>query len=122
LNAETATYLPWIVMIGIVLISLVWKGYIKLPGFGATRCFAPPDATRPTISPNAVYARTSEYGIPNYSSHELGVAFAKAKRKEAELELDTNFAKTAGDALKASYTAPFSQAAPGPAASTNPGV
>lgn len=101
----------------IVLVSLWWKGYIKLPTSRQNSggvVDTPKNISLPAANPDI---RTR-----NFTADELGVMFAKAKREEALSELDTTFAKTAGDTLKASFTAPFSPAAPGPAEPTKPGV
>jgi hypothetical protein len=125
---------PWIVLGLVVLGSLHWKGYLKLPARAAA--FAPPVGTsdpNPAMGNPANSAPVSSvtYGeaspseawlLERLDSHTLGVYFALAKRREAETEIAHKIAADAGDRIKATFTAPFSPAGePAPATPEKPG-
>jgi len=112
--------MPWIIITLIVIASLWWKGYVKLPARSTT--------FTPTVGPVAIlkdagvvaidastgnWAKAGADAIPairdiaTYTSHELGVLFARAKMTEAHLELANTIAKQAGDTITATFQAPF---------------
>lgn len=105
--------LPWIVIAGIVLVALYLKGYFRLP--------VSAKQSSPALTPGPVNltadtpSRTSGIDVDNLAklgSYTLGLAFAKAVRAEAESTVAGQFARDAGEALHAKFTAPFSAPAP----------
>jgi hypothetical protein len=98
---------PWIVpAIGLVA-GLAWKGYLRLP-FPLARPATPP-APGPAVTPAG-----PPQPMPILSSHELGVMFAAAVRREAEAEIAESYAARAREELKAQFSAPFSGEPPAP--------
>jgi hypothetical protein len=89
----TGNLTPWLVLLGAVVASLAWKGYVKLPNFLA----------RGIPTPAADAAK----GATGLSSHELGLLFALATRREAEEELARAAARQAGETIKVTFSAPF---------------
>lgn len=84
----------WIGIAAVVAVTLYLKGYFRLPSLPSRLPVAP-----------------SQASATGLTSHQLGVLFAQAKRKEAEDELAALFAQQAGDTLKQSFSAPFTQPA-----------
>ncbi len=107
----TGNPLPWLVLASIVAGSLVYKGYLKLP--------SSPQEVGITPIPTAI-AQAGAGPVPGVDidalvklgSGVLGLAFAKAKRLEAEEGLARRIAEDAGTAIEATFTAPFSVPAP----------
>lgn len=98
-------WMPLIVLAAIVLAVAWHRGLLKWP----------------TVAPvKSEVVHTSTGGITWMSSHELGVRFAEAKKREAEAETAAEFAKQAGDSLMAAFKAPFVSAAPAPASPQSP--
>ena len=101
---------PYIALALAVAASLAWKGYIKLP----VRAPAAP-APGPTVMTAAGPSPAADADeLSRYGSHVLGLAFAKAKRREAEEGLAEQIARQAGETIHATFTAPFSPAPAGP--------
>lgn len=92
---------------GIVLVTLWWKGYIKLPT----------SLPRPSLVPSPGRG----HALDQLDSNTLGVAFALAKRRETETEVAHKIAADAGEQLRQVFSAPFSTPAPAGQAS-NAGV
>ena len=99
--------LPWIVLAAIVVVSLHVKGYLKFP---ATK----PDFQEPSAPGRVptVASATDIDALVRLGSHALGLAFAKAKRIEAEEGLAHRIALEAGASIEATFTAPFSKPEP----------
>ncbi len=89
---------PYVVLAALVAASLIWKGYLKLP------------IQVPSAHPPEERCRSSS---PKLGSDVLGLAFAKAKRREAEDGLAEQIARQAGASIHATFTAPFSPAPAG---------
>ena len=87
--------LPWLILAGIVLASLHYKGYLKLPNRAA-------NATRPPVGDELV----------KLGSHALGIAWGKAIKIEAKLLVASSVSREAGEALMKRFTDPFSGAGP----------
>lgn len=108
----------WIALASVVIVALVNKGYIKLPSLGTlTQPAAKTALSQPQSNTTYGAATPSEsWLLERLDSGTLGVYFALAKRREAEAELAHKIASDAGDAIKATFTAPFSPpaASPGP--------
>lgn len=102
----TGNLMPWIIMALIVLASLIWKGYVKMPPFSRHPQAMPPAGPAPLV-PGGPSISTSTY---------LGVLFAQAVRREAEEEIAGLIAKQAQDSIKATFQAPFSPPAASPPA------
>jgi hypothetical protein len=92
---------PWIVLGLIVIVSLFWKGYIKMPSLA--RPPAPPVA----MTPDQWHEKQSHRDPHTMTSHELGLLLASAVRKEAEQEVAAFIAKEAAEKIKATFSAPF---------------
>lgn len=100
--------LPWIVLASVVLASLHFKGYLKLPA-GKPAEPLPPAST---VQQEAGPGRADIDALVGLGSYALGVAFAKAKRIEAEEGLAHRIALEAGATIEATFTNPFSTPAP----------
>lgn len=117
----TGNYLPWIAAACILLVSLIWKGYVKNPFLKAA-----PTAPHQAVVSYATDtpSRQAPVNLEGLDSHYLGLAFARAKRREAEDGIAYEMAKQAGDLITAAFTAPFAKPAPAgptpPAAAPNP--
>jgi hypothetical protein len=97
---NTSNLMPWILIVTAVVASLWYKGYIKIPATKGTG----------TIASSAF--NEAPKSVETYSSHELGVIFAQAKMKEAQLDLAHTIAKQAGDVITTTFQAPFVPPAP----------
>lgn len=98
---------PWIIMGLAALAVFAWKrGLFHLPSLKSA-------SVKKEIGNTIMDAS-------NLTSHELGIMFAQAKKREAELETAAEFAIQAGDSLKTAFKAPFASAAPAPATQEPP--
>jgi hypothetical protein len=118
---------PWIVLGGIVLVSLYWKGYFGklLP---SSRLGFSRSAAIQAMDPNAANVQTPNPNVSNVThgdaspaeawllerldAETLGVYFALAMRRRAESEVARKIAEDAGDKIKATFAAPFAPAPP----------
>ena len=79
------------------------KGYLRFPASTAS----PPSPLNP--APGVDRPDPHADDLSRLPSLTLGLAFAKAKRREAEDELAFQIARDAGEAIHATFTAPFSK-------------
>lgn len=102
----TGNPLPWIALLGVVVVTLLYKGYVKLPSAPARGHghHTPPQSSSSVLG-----------------SQDLGILFAQAMRREAEEEMARQFAREAGDQIKSTFTAPFLPPAPAGQAPSQPG-
>lgn len=111
----TANYLPWLVLLAIVAVSLVFKGYVKLPGAGRSQQPAPQGQTMGHAVTNKPPVIAD---LEFYDSRTLAFYLSLASRREAERAFANQVADQAVEAAKAAHSAPFS--APAPAGQTQP--
>lgn len=110
---------PYVVLALVVLAVAAWKGFLPIPGF--SRLPKPiqddikkgADAAMPAIVSAADpllpgLVRPVVEDLAKLDPHTLGLAFAASKRTEAERELAARLVADAGDAIKATFVAPFS--------------
>ena len=102
----TGNPLPWIIIASAVLLTLIYKGQLRLP------TPKPANATPTRPAPDVD-------GLVKLGSFILGLAFAKAVRIEAEASIAGQIASDAGKAIHEKFTAPFS--VPAPAGPSTPG-
>jgi hypothetical protein len=101
----------WLVLAAIVVVTLVWKGYIKLPSqFRQPRQLPSPRIMNGCDSP--IDRAPSPVRLEEYGSHALAVAFARSARREAEDEVAFRMADDAARKIRQSFMAPFSVPAP----------
>jgi hypothetical protein len=107
----TGNPLPWAVLAAVVFVTLAFKGYVKLPPLArpAGPALPPPAAAAQTPSTRSAVDPDE---LAKLGSLTLGLAFAKAKRREAEEHIAYEIARTAGEAIHATFTGPFSPPAP----------
>lgn len=104
----TGNPLPWIVLASVVVVSLYFKGYLKLPAKKIDEPIPPAS----TVNGVTASGQTDINALVGLGSYALGLAFAKAKRLEAEEGLAHRIALEAGATIEATFTAPFSPPAP----------
>lgn len=116
--------LPWLVLAGIIALVLAFKGYLKPPASWArqpaNKPFTGPDAVQ---SPNQMQADPrSSYGsdLDRYDARDLGIAFARAARREAEQSLHRDIAFKHLDEMMATFQSPFVAPPAPPAAGSDP--
>lgn len=117
----TGNLTPYLVLAATVAATLAWKGYIKLPGLPvgqatprlADPCgpnqFAPSGLT--SSSPKR-YRNLIDEVVTEYGSHTLGLAFAKAVRREADEDMLARIAQGAGQDIARKFSDPFSSPVP----------
>lgn len=111
----TGNLMPWIILAAVVLATLTYKGYFKLPSAPAV----PPGPSSVGTTWAMSHSAPSESnidGLAKLGSYVLGLALARAVRSEAEATIGGTFAREAAEALHAKFTAPFSAPAPAPTA------
>lgn len=119
--------MPWLVLAGIVLVALVLKGYIKLPASGVVQ---PPAGVVNRKPIPAMQDNTAQSPMPvnnsveaildQYPAWQLGVAFAKAAKREAEKSLHQGIASKHLDEMMATFQSPFVAPPAPPADGRNP--
>jgi hypothetical protein len=92
---------PWFILGLVALAILALKGYIPLSLSGRPK----PSLGSPRSSERAPATPLDE--VP---ADELGMAFARAKRREAEDDVAKAVLDRAGKTIKEAFTAPFSVA------------
>lgn len=102
-----ANPMPWIILSAAVVVTLFFKGHLKLPVARAA------SQLRSVMTPTASPTNTVDVdALAKLGSHVLGVALAKAVRAEAEATIAFKMASDATAAIHATFTSPFSQPAP----------
>lgn len=109
---------PYLILLAVVLLALHAKGYIKLPARPVVRH---PEPVNTMQTPSSRADITAGEDLIDrlarlHGSHILGLAFAKAKKTEVEIDLAGKVARDAADAMGKFYSAPFSDPAPADAA------
>ncbi len=70
------------------------------------------------IAPQVVAATTPKWGLDGYSAAELGLAYQRALRREADTQIAQQLADANRAAAMRAYTDPFSGGGPAPASSS----
>jgi hypothetical protein len=93
--------IPWLILAGVAVVVLFFKGYIRLP-------------SRAQAGAAAVVQKLTQgdAALDRLSSRELGILMAQAARREAEAHVAEQIAQEATEKVKATFTAPFSPADP----------
>lgn len=95
---------PWFILIVAAAAVLYLKGSSLLTRTAALS--AKPASGSPIAKPPSA-------SIDQYSADDLGMAYARAKKREAEDEVSKIIVDRAGKTIKDAFTAPFSVADPG---------
>lgn len=124
---------PWLVLAAIVALTLVWKGYIRLPtslsGGSNNKAIAVPIAVPMGYPPSNLEnpargamspALNDSDLLDGFSAWQLGIAFAKAAKREAEHGLAQNIANSHLNDMMATFQGPFSVPSAPPAAGQTP--
>lgn len=108
--------LPWLILFALVVGVLAFKGYIRLPSTKPRPASFPPASV---VQAPASVPMPAAPGLEDHPAWILGLAFAKAAKREAEHGLASTIANQHLDDMIARFQSPFSPPAP-PAAGPSP--